>query len=92
MNRALRIQNVQRGIALDSRALRRMQNPEQLRQALRLPFPFRKKVVIIGGGFSGCELADTLAELGKNVTILEPSKRLGYDIGITTQRVVMPMS
>ncbi|MFA5374941.1 MAG: FAD-dependent oxidoreductase [Dehalococcoidia bacterium] len=72
-----------------SRALRRMQNPEQLRQALKLPFPFRKNVVIIGGGFSGCELADTLAELGKKVTILEKSKRLGYDIGITTRWVAL---
>jgi 2,4-dienoyl-CoA reductase (NADPH2) len=72
-----------------SRALRRMQNPEQLRQALKLPFPFRKKVVIIGGDFAGCELADTLAGLGKNVTILEESKRLGYDIGITTRWVAL---
>jgi len=72
-----------------SRALRRMQNPDKLRQALKLPFPFRKKVVIIGGDFSGCELADTLAELGKNVTILEESKRLGYDIGITTRWVAL---
>lgn len=72
-----------------SRALRSMNDPEKLREALKLPFPFKKDVVIIGGGFAGCELADTLAELGKNVTILEKSKRLGYDIGITTRWVVL---
>lgn len=73
-----------------SRVLQRMQeNPDRLHDMLKLPFPFRKNVVIIGGGFSGCELADVLAELGKKVTILEKSKRLGYDIGITTRWVVL---
>jgi AcrR family transcriptional regulator len=35
------------------------------------------------------EVSDVLAELGKKVTILEKSKRLGYDIGITTRWVVL---
>jgi len=73
-----------------SRALQRLtEDPDKLRGMLKLPFPFRKNVVIIGGGFSGCELADVLSELGKKVTILEKSRKLGYDIGITTRWVVL---
>jgi 2,4-dienoyl-CoA reductase (NADPH2) len=72
-----------------SRALRRINDPDRLREMLKLPFPFKKNVVIIGGGFAGCELADVLADLGKKVTILEKSKRLGFDIGITTRWVVL---
>ena len=64
-------------------------NPELIRKGLRFGFPFKKRVVIIGGGFGGCELADVLAEKGKEVTILEESPRLGYDVGMSTRWVVM---
>ncbi len=74
---------------LGSLALRYLNQPAPIRWGLRFGFPFKKRVVIIGGGFAGCELADTLAEMGKKVTILEESKRLGYDIGMTTRWVVM---
>lgn len=39
------------------------------------------RVVIIGGGMVGCEVAEFLATKGKKVTILEMEKRLGQDIG-----------
>ncbi len=74
---------------LASLTLRYLNQPALIRWALRFGFPFKKRVVIIGGGFAGCELADILAERGKKVTILEESKRLGYDIGMTTRWVVM---
>jgi 2,4-dienoyl-CoA reductase (NADPH2) len=70
-----------------SLALRYIDRPSLVRWALGLPFPFKKRVVIIGGGFAGCELADVLAERGKKVTLLEESRRLGFDIGITTRWV-----
>ena len=57
-------------------------NPRLLRRLLRLPFPFRKRVAILGGGFAGVELGETLAESGKQVAIVEPSKRMGSDIDI----------
>jgi 2,4-dienoyl-CoA reductase (NADPH2) len=74
---------------LGSLALRYIDNPALIRWGLRFGFPFRKRVVIIGGGFAGCELADILAERGKKLTLLEESKRLGFDIGITTRWVVL---
>jgi 2,4-dienoyl-CoA reductase (NADPH2) len=70
-----------------SLALRYVNRPSLVRWALVLPFPFKKRVVIIGGGFAGCELADVLSERGKQVTLLEESRRLGFDIGITTRWV-----
>ena len=74
---------------LGSLALRYIDNPAIIRWGLRFGFPFRKRVVVIGGGFAGCELADILAERGKKLTLLEESKRLGFDIGITTRWVVL---
>ena len=74
---------------LGSLALRYLDQPAIIRWALRFSFPFKKRVVIIGGGFAGCELADVLAERGKELTLLEESKRLGFDIGITTRWVVL---
>jgi len=74
---------------LGSLALRYIDRPALIRWGLRFGFPFRKRVVIIGGGFAGCELADILAERGKKLTLLEESKRLGFDIGITTRWVVL---
>jgi 2,4-dienoyl-CoA reductase (NADPH2) len=39
-------------------------------------------VAILGGGFAGVELGETLAENGKQVAIVEASKRMGSDIDI----------
>ncbi len=57
-------------------------NPKVLRKLLRFPFPFKKRVAILGGGFAGVELGETLVENGKKVAIVEPSKRMGSDIEI----------
>lgn len=56
--------------------------------ALGLPWPIKKNVVVIGGGFAGCELGEVMAEKGRNVVILEKSGRIGEDIGITERWVV----
>jgi len=57
-------------------------NPKLLRRLLRFPFPFRKRVAVLGGGFAGVELGETLAESGKKVAIVERSNRMGSDIDI----------
>ena len=58
-------------------------SPSLLRWLLRFPFPFKKGAIIIGGGFAGCELGEFLLRKGKKVTIVEESKRIGFDIGTT---------
>ena len=58
-------------------------HPKLINWGLRLPFPFKKRVVIIGGGFAGCEVADALIDKGKKVTVLEEGPRLGYDVGLS---------
>jgi 2,4-dienoyl-CoA reductase (NADPH2) len=60
--------------------VRFLYHPRLLRRLLRFPFPFRKRVAILGGGFAGVELGETLAESGKKVAIVEASKRMGSDI------------
>lgn len=57
-------------------------HPRLLRWLLRGPFPFGKRVAILGGGFAGVELGETLMHRGKKVSIVEPSKRMGYDVDI----------
>ncbi len=48
-----------------------------------------KRVAVVGGGLVGCEVAEHLAEQGKQVSILEMLPRLGSDIGITTRWVIL---
>jgi 2,4-dienoyl-CoA reductase (NADPH2) len=62
--------------------VRFLYHPKLLRRLLRFPFPFKKRVAILGGGFAGVELGETLAESGKKVAIVEPSNRMGNDIDI----------
>jgi len=47
------------------------------------------KVVVIGGGLVGCETAESLAEKGKEVTILEMLKRMATDIPRASRWVLM---
>jgi 2,4-dienoyl-CoA reductase (NADPH2) len=47
------------------------------------------RVVVVGGGMIGCEVAEHLAEKGKQVTIVEMLERIGIDIGMTTRWVIM---
>jgi 2,4-dienoyl-CoA reductase (NADPH2) len=42
---------------------------------------FGKRVVIIGGGFAGCEMTDVLLDKGKKITLLEEGPKIGYDVG-----------
>jgi 2,4-dienoyl-CoA reductase (NADPH2) len=53
-----------------------------LQRLSHLWMPLGKKITIVGGGLVGLELAEFLAERGRNVTILEESKNLGTELSI----------
>ncbi|MGB0619561.1 MAG: FAD-dependent oxidoreductase [Myxococcota bacterium] len=46
-------------------------DPSRLRSASKLFMPMGKRVVILGGGLVGAELAEFLAERGREVTVIE---------------------
>ena len=46
-------------------------DPSQLRKASRAYMPLGKRIVVIGGGLVGVELADFLSERGREVTVVE---------------------
>lgn len=46
-------------------------DPSKLREASRAYMPVGKRVVVIGGGLVGAEIADFLAERGRQVTVVE---------------------
>ncbi|MGV8057358.1 MAG: FAD-dependent oxidoreductase [Smithellaceae bacterium] len=60
-----------------------MYSPSLFRWGLGLPWPIGKKVVVVGGGFAGCELAEVMSEKGRDVTIVEQTSKIGEDIGMT---------
>jgi len=48
-----------------------------------------EKVIVIGGGMVGCEIAEFLVERGKKVTISETLPRIGTDIEPTHRWVIL---
>jgi len=55
-------------------------SPSVLRWLTNFWMPLGKRVVIIGGGIQGCELAEFLVKRGRKVTIVETSSKLGTEI------------
>jgi 2,4-dienoyl-CoA reductase (NADPH2) len=55
----------------------RFLRPKTLRWLTRLWVPIGKRVVIIGGGKQGCELAEFLVKRGRKVTIVDTADTLG---------------
>ncbi len=53
-----------------------------LRWLSRFYMPLGKHIVIIGGGLVGLEVAELLAERGRQVTVLEPSPNLGPELSL----------
>ena len=51
--------------------------PKALRWLTKLWMPLGKKVVIIGGGIQGCELAEFLVKRGREVTIVDSAEAFG---------------
>jgi len=54
--------------------------PKILRSLSRLWMPIGKRVVIIGGGIQGCELAEFLVKRHRKVTIVDSTDTLGGDM------------
>ena len=51
--------------------------PATLRRLTKIWMPLGKRVVIIGGGIQGCELAEFLVKRGRKVTIVDSADALG---------------
>lgn len=54
--------------------------PKILRSLTRLWMPIGKRVVVIGGGIQGCELAEFLVKRHRKVTIVDSTDTLGDDM------------
>jgi 2,4-dienoyl-CoA reductase (NADPH2) len=55
-------------------------DPSKLREASRAYMPVGKRVVIVGGGLVGAELAEFLCERGRDVVVLEESPTLAAEM------------
>ena len=67
----------------------RFLGPKLLRSLTKYYLPVGKKVVIIGGGIQGVQLAEFLIKRGRKVTITEMSDKIGDEVpGITLVRLL----
>lgn len=57
-------------------------HPAFLRQITKKFLPVGKSVVVIGGTLVGLELAEFLAQRGKNVTLIEPGPHVGLPMAV----------
>jgi len=81
----------QRVMLNTGRQLRLLSNVDVMRFMSRLWMPIRKRVVIIGGGLVGLEMAEFLIERGRQVTVLEPSNTLAPELSIVRRSRVIHM-
>jgi 2,4-dienoyl-CoA reductase-like NADH-dependent reductase (Old Yellow Enzyme family)/thioredoxin reductase len=64
------------------RSLRITDDPGLIRTLSKRWMPIGKRVVVIGGGLVGLELAEFLAERGRAVTVLDEGKQLGLPMAM----------
>lgn len=62
------------------RAVGLTSHPGRLREASRAYMPVGQRVVIVGGGLVGLELAEFLSERGRTVTVLEEGEKFGLEM------------
>ncbi|MFC1902002.1 FAD-dependent oxidoreductase [Chloroflexota bacterium] len=55
----------------------KLMGPRLARWASTIWMPIGKKVLIIGGDYHGCELAEYMVKTGRNVTIIDKAEKLG---------------
>ena len=60
-----------------------------LRRMSKLWMPLGRRIVLVGGGLVGLELAEYLAERKRTVTVLEPSPHLGAELSIVRRARVL---
>jgi 2,4-dienoyl-CoA reductase (NADPH2) len=58
-------------------------SPNTLRSLSKFYLPMGKKVVIVGGGIQGCELAEFLTKRGREVTIVDKAEVMGEGLAMT---------
>jgi 2,4-dienoyl-CoA reductase-like NADH-dependent reductase (Old Yellow Enzyme family)/thioredoxin reductase len=63
--------------------------PDLIRRLARLWMPLGRKIVILGGGMIGCELAAFLAESGRKVTILEASDQIAPEMALPHKWLIL---
>jgi 2,4-dienoyl-CoA reductase (NADPH2) len=56
-------------------------SPRLVRRLLGMPWPFGRRVAIVGGGLPGCDLALALMKTDRQIAIFEEGRKIGYDIG-----------
>lgn len=61
--------------------LRFAYSPEFVKKLMFMPWPFGKRVAVIGGGLPGCELSTLLMEKGRTLSVIEERKKVGYNVG-----------
>lgn len=62
--------------------LKRFYTPDLARWALGfMHWPIGKSMVIVGGGLPGCELAREMMQHGREITIVDDHKKIGWDVG-----------
>jgi len=72
-----------------SKSLLRFTSPEVLGGLSRLWMPLGKRIVVIGGGMQGLELAEFLVERGRKVAVVESSDTFGAGmVFILAQRLI----
>ncbi|WP_127784138.1 FAD-dependent oxidoreductase [Rhodococcus sp. X156] len=64
------------------RTSRITRNPDLIREVTKRFLPMGKNVTVIGGSLVGIELAEFLAERGRNVTVLEAGKHIGLPMAM----------
>jgi 2,4-dienoyl-CoA reductase (NADPH2) len=63
---------------------RRFVTPSRIRRLLHGKYPVGASVAVIGGQFAGCSLALLLAQMGKQVTVIEESEHHGGNLESNT--------
>jgi 2,4-dienoyl-CoA reductase-like NADH-dependent reductase (Old Yellow Enzyme family) len=73
---------VERTVLSVGRALRLTDDPARIRRLSRRWMPVGRRVVVLGGGLVGLELAEFFADRGRTVTVLEPGPVLGLPMAM----------
>ena len=71
-------------LRLGSRALAHLQpwlGPARIRALARLALPLGRRVAVVGADLAGVELAELLAQLGRQVVLLEAGDRIAPEVG-----------
>lgn len=64
--------------------------PKVLRWLTNFYLPIGKRVIIIGGGIQGIELAEFLVKRGRKVTVTETSSELAAELVVSTKERLLP--